>query len=90
VDRINIRGYKLDPLSLENQLYEQLPELQECAIFGIDAVKCVYVGPYNELVIAHALSRLGKQCHPAMVKQLEKIPKNNSGKISRKLLDDLY
>lgn len=90
VDRINIRGYKLDPLSLENQLYEQLPKLQECAVFGIDAVKCVYVGPYTELVIAKTLSSLGKQCRPSLVNQLEKIPKNNSGKISRKLLNDLY
>jgi long-chain acyl-CoA synthetase len=90
VDRIDVRGYKLDPLSLENQLYEQLPELQECAIFGIDAVKCVYVGPYNEPVIADTLRSLGKQCRPALVKQLEKIPKNNADKISRKLLNNLY
>jgi acyl-coenzyme A synthetase/AMP-(fatty) acid ligase len=50
----------------------------------------VYVGPYDEMVIAKTLTSLGKQCRPALVKQLEKIPKNNADKISRKLLNSLY
>lgn len=90
VDRINIRGYKLDPLSLENQLFDQLPNLEECAVFGTNKIKCVYVGPYSEHVVKTALTTLGKQCCPTLVKQLDVIPKNNSGKISRKLLTTLY
>jgi acyl-coenzyme A synthetase/AMP-(fatty) acid ligase len=48
VDRINVRGYKLDPLSLENKLYAAFPELKELAVFGTDSVKCIYNGPYNK------------------------------------------
>jgi acyl-coenzyme A synthetase/AMP-(fatty) acid ligase len=89
-DRLNIRGFKLDPLSLEIQMREKLPDLKELAIFGVDSVKCVYSGPYTEIQIAENLNMLGQHCRPSLVKQLEEIPKNNSGKISRKYLNSLY
>lgn len=89
-DRINVRGYKLDPLSLENQLREQLPDLKELAIFGSDTVKCVYSGPYTDKQIIEALTALGQHCRPSVVKQLVEIPKNASDKISRAMLDSIY
>jgi acyl-coenzyme A synthetase/AMP-(fatty) acid ligase len=89
-DRINVRGFKLNPLNLENQIREALPELKELAIFGTDTVKCVYSGPYTDRQIFDELNKLGQYCRPSIVKQLVEIPKNNSGKISRSLLNSIY
>lgn len=89
-DRINVRGFKLNPLSLENQIHEILPELKELAIFGSDTVKCVYSGPYTDKQVTDALNTLGQYCRPSLVKQLVEIPKNSSGKISRTYLDTIY
>jgi acyl-coenzyme A synthetase/AMP-(fatty) acid ligase len=89
-DRINVRGYKLDPLSLENQIRPLFPELNELAVFGTDTVKCVYSGPYTTAEISQALSALGTHCRPGLIKQVVEIPKNASGKISRSLLDHTY
>lgn len=90
VDRINIRGYKLDPLSLEQQISVALPAVQECAVFGKDSVKCVYTGPVDESDVIEFLKSLGQYCRPTFVKQLESIPKNASGKVSRPMLDELF
>ena len=89
-DRINVRGFKLNPLSLENQIHAMLPDLNELAIFGTDSVKCVYSGPYTDRQVADALNTLGQYCRPSLVKQLVEIPKNNAGKISRTLLSSIY
>lgn len=89
-DRINVRGFKLNPLSLENQIYEMLPDLKELAVFGADSVKCVYSGPYTDRQVADALNTLGQYCRPSVVKQLVEIPKNAAGKISRTYLDTIY
>lgn len=89
-DRINVRGYKLDPLSLESQVREQLPELGEIAVFGTDTVKCVYSGPYKISDVTQALLSLGQHCRPSLVKQLVEIPKNAAGKVSRSMLDAIY
>lgn len=89
-DRINVRGFKLNPLSLENQIREMLPEINELAIFGVDNVKCVYSGAYTEQQVIDSLNKLGQYCRPSLVKQLMEIPKNNSGKISRNLLNSIY
>lgn len=89
-DRINVRGFKLNPLSLENQILEMLPGLTELAIFGTDSVKCVYSGPYTDRQVVDALNTLGQYCRPSLIKQLVEIPKSNSGKISRTLLNSIY
>ena len=89
-DRINVRGFKLNPLSLENQVHEILPELKELAIFGTNSVKCVYCGPYTDQQVADAIHTLGQYCRPSLVEQLVEIPKNSSGKISRAYLDTIY
>jgi long-chain acyl-CoA synthetase len=90
VDRINVRGYKLDPLSIENQLYAALPELREVAVFGNTALKCIYSGPYTNQQIKDFLLSLGHHCFPVYLEQVDSIPKNASGKVSRTQLDKLF
>jgi len=90
VDRINVRGYKLDPLSIENQLYAALPELREVAVFGNTALKCIYSGPYTNQQIKDFLLSLGHHCFPTHLEQVDSIPKNASGKVSRTMLNELF
>lgn len=90
VDRINVRGYKLDPLSLENKLYAALPEIKELAVFGSDTVKCIYNGPYATQQVKDILRSMGQQCHPSYISQVDEIPKTISGKISRTYLNTIY
>ena len=89
-DQINVKGSKLNPLSLEKQLLEAVPGLTECVIFGTDRVKCVYVGLCTRDDIKNFLAGLGQHCRPTVVEQLDLIPLSPSGKISRSLLDSMY
>ena len=89
-DQINVKGSKLNPLSLEKQLLESVPGLLECVIFGTDRVKCVYVGTCTRDDIKNFLAGLGQHCRPVAVEQLDLIPLSPSGKISRSLLDSMY
>jgi acyl-CoA synthetase (AMP-forming)/AMP-acid ligase II len=89
-DQINVRGSKLNPTSLERQLMESVAGLSECVIFGQDSVKCLYVGSCTPESIRNFLVGLGSQCWPKLIKQVNSIPLNNSGKISRSLLNEKY
>jgi long-chain acyl-CoA synthetase len=86
VDRIEIRGFKFDPLSIENQLFNKLPNLKECAVFGEGSINCIYVGPYTEKEVSDTMYSFGKQLKPNRVLKVEEIEKNNVGKISRSSL----
>ena len=88
-DRITIRGFKLDPLSLEQQA-RTLPGIQEVAVFGKDAVKVVYVGNHTVAEVTAFFKNLGSYCYPILVKQMDSIPTNAAGKISRTMLDQLF
>lgn len=90
VDRINVRGYKIDPLSVERQIYDRFEEITECAVFGQYRLKCVYVGQTDPVEIADFLTSLGSACRPRLLHKLEEIPKNTNGKISRSILDQLF
>lgn len=90
VDRINVRGYKLDPLSLENKLYSAFPDLKELAIFGTDSVKCIYSGPYNKKQIKTVLVSMGQSCYPTILEEVDSVPKNVAGKVSRTMLNELF
>jgi len=90
VDRINVRGYKIDPLSIENQLYNRFPELQECAVFGRDWLKCLVVGDVSLDEVKQFLESLGSACRPKFLQLQESIPKNANGKISRFMLDQMF
>lgn len=89
-DQINIKGSKLNPLSLENQLLNSIVGLRDCVIFGTDTVKCLYVGDCNKDDIVNFLLSLGKHCRPTILESVQSIPLNPTGKVSRGLLDSLY
>jgi oxalate---CoA ligase len=86
-DQLNIRGIKLNPASIEQQLLNAVPELNECVIFGKDRVKCLYVGNCEPKTITKFLTKLGSHCRPVLVKSVESIPVAPSGKISRNFLN---
>jgi len=90
IDRINVRGYKLDPLSIERQLYNRFSQITECAVFGKDRLKCVYTGPIDSKEIYAFLVSLGEACRPKFLSQIDEIPKNSIGKISRSFLDQKF
>lgn len=90
IDRINVRGYKIDPLSIENHLYNQFPELQECAVFGRDWLKCLVVGDVSLPQVKKFLESLGGACRPRFLESIDVIPKNANGKVSRTLLDQMF
>ena len=89
-DQINVRGIKIDPLSIENQLYSRFPTVSECAVFGKQALKCVYAGDVAKKEVSEWLSSLGSHCRPILIHQVDSIPKNHAGKVSKSLLEDLY
>jgi acyl-coenzyme A synthetase/AMP-(fatty) acid ligase len=89
-DQINVRGIKLNPISLEKQTLANVPGLEQCVIFGKDEVKCVYVGSCTELQIKKFLQELGASCYPRLVVKVNEIPLGTSGKISRAYLESLY
>jgi acyl-coenzyme A synthetase/AMP-(fatty) acid ligase len=90
IDQINVKGTKVNPLSLENQLRNQFPSLVKVAVFGRHSVKCLYVGSVPPTQIQHYLRSLGKHLHPKLLRQVDDIPVNNNGKISREHLNSLY
>jgi acyl-coenzyme A synthetase/AMP-(fatty) acid ligase len=85
-DQINVRGYKFNPVAIEQQLADLVPELESVAIFGADSVNCVYTGTASVSKVIHALRRIHVFCHPKHIEKLDQIPKPNSGKQSRKWL----
>jgi len=89
-DRINVRGFKLDPLSLEEQLLLVLPTIEQCVVFGNKEVKCLYVGDCNIKHVKEFFVNLGKHCYPKLLKQVQSIPISPSGKISRSWLNSVY
>lgn len=89
-DQINVHGVKIDPLSIERQLSNQFPEIEECAVFGKNRLKCIVSGDVDLNRIKNFLFSLGQQCNPQTMIRLDSIPKNANGKISRSLLDSMY
>ena len=89
-DQINVKGSKLNPISLERQLLETIPGMTQCVVFGTNQVKCLYIGDCNKESISKYLSGLGKHCKPTVLEQVTTIPISPAGKISRALLDSLY
>ena len=86
-DQINIRGIKLNPTSLEQQILKHFPTISECVIFGQDSVKCLYVGDVDTKSVDRFLSSLGSHVRPKLVNSIDNIPVAPSGKISRSFLD---
>jgi acyl-coenzyme A synthetase/AMP-(fatty) acid ligase len=89
-DQINVRGIKLNPLSLESQMLSNIPDLDQCVIFGSDRVMCIYVGDCTDDDIRDYLISLGTHCRPVSVEKVDRIPVSPSAKISRQWLLDHY
>lgn len=86
-DQINVKGIKLNPVSIEQQLKDSDLGIEDCVIFGSDSVKCLYVGKCDEEVVKKFLIGLGPHCWPALLKKVSAIPVSTSGKISRTWLE---
>lgn len=89
-DQINVKGIKLNPLSIEQQIKNAVSDLDDCVIFGTNKVKCLYSGSCDVQTVKSFLCQLGWYCRPAMIKQVESIPTGPSGKISRTWLDQQF
>jgi acyl-coenzyme A synthetase/AMP-(fatty) acid ligase len=89
-DQINVRGIKLNPVSLENQLTSVIADIGECVVFGSTSVKCLYTGECDPQEIKQVLINMGTHCHLRMIKKVETIPLSPSGKISRSWLEKQY
>ena len=90
LDQININGYKINPLSIEQQLIRHFSELKSCIVFGKDRFKCLYVGDYSPLQIQNFLVSVNTHCFPYLLKQVDSLPLTSLGKISRTWLDKNY
>lgn len=89
-DQINIKGIKINPVSVEQQLKISVTNVGDCVIFGSDRVKCLYTGTCDSNSIRMFLIGLGGHCRPKLIKHLESIPVSPSGKISRSWLDQQF
>jgi acyl-coenzyme A synthetase/AMP-(fatty) acid ligase len=89
-DQINVKGSKLNPVSLERQLLESVSGLEQVVIFGTDQVKCIYTGNCDRELIRTKLLSFGKHCKPTVLESVDVIPVTTGGKISRVLLNSLY
>ena len=89
-DQINVRGIKINPTSLENQLQAGIGDIGDCVIFGTDTVKCLYTGDCSKKNIADFLLGRGSHCKPRLIQRVDQIPISPSGKISRSWLDQQF
>jgi acyl-coenzyme A synthetase/AMP-(fatty) acid ligase len=89
-DQINVKGYKLNPVSIEKQLQNLIPDLGECVIYGQDRVHCLYTGSADKNKLFQNLIAIHTSCKPVLLEQVEKIPIGDSGKLSRSWLAKNY
>jgi oxalate---CoA ligase len=90
VDQINVRGIKLNPVSLEKEILKYFPTVSECVIFGKDCVKCLYVGDIKKESIIQFLRSLVPHVRHRLIQSVDIIPIGPSGKISRSFLDKKF
>ena len=89
-DQINVKGLKINPLSLELQLTKNFDNIEDVVVFGNDTVKCIYTGLIDSTLIQRFLGSLGQHCRPSLVRQVREIPLSPGGKISRHFLNMIY
>ena len=89
-DTISVRGYKINPVSIEYQLVSALPSIGDCVVFGVNKLKCLYTGDVPPQKISDFLISLSSYCKPGLIQQVEKIPVNSMGKISRSMLNQEF
>jgi long-chain acyl-CoA synthetase len=87
-DRIDLRSTKVNPVSVEQHILNSVPGVIECAVFGKNSVKCIYVGDSEVETVNLFIKSLGFTAE--LIKQVDVIPKNFIGKVSRPELNSLY
>ncbi len=90
LDTINIRGYKVNPVSVEYQLLSKFPDIGQCVVFGTNKLKCLYTGDIDASTVGDFLCSLSSYCKPSMIERVEKITLNSMGKISRSMLNQQF
>lgn len=97
-DIIKTRGEKVSPKEVENVLYA-MPEISEAAVLGVSdtvlgsALKAIVVAapganPTEKDVLRHCARHLEDFMVPKQVEFRASLPKTDSGKISRRLLQE--
>ncbi|WP_136660576.1 class I adenylate-forming enzyme family protein [Nitratireductor sp. XY-223] len=97
-DIIKTRGEKVSPKEVENVLYA-MPEISEAAVLGVtdtvlgSAIKAIVVAapgtqPTEKDVLRHCARHLEDFMVPKQVEFRDSLPKTDSGKISRRLLQE--
>lgn len=89
-DQINVNGYKLNPVSIENQLLSQVPGLHTVVIFGSSSVKCLYVGTCDQDQVQSTLIKINRHCRAQLIYKVDEIPTGAGNKISRTWLEQNY
>jgi long-chain acyl-CoA synthetase len=89
-DTINIKGYKINPVSIEQQILKAFPLITECAVFGTNQLKCLYAGKVDTKTVSTFLTNLGSHCRPKLIQQVSKVPVNSMGKVSRTMLNQEF
>jgi long-subunit acyl-CoA synthetase (AMP-forming) len=82
-DQINVKGIKINPVSVEQQVKKMMPQITDIVIFGNESFNCVYVGDVELDRVTRALQSIHSACFPNMIQQLEFIPDSGTGKKSR-------
>lgn len=90
VDQINVKGIKIDPISIESQMRKHFVDISEVVVFGKDKLKCIYTGKADHKIIQSWLRTLGDHCRPALLRSVAEIPRDQNGKISRTMLEKLF
>lgn len=89
-DQINVKGYKINPHSIEQQLKSLVDGLGDCVIFGDTAVKVLYTGSARKDTIITCLKSIHPACKPILLQHCEHIPVGPSGKLSRGWLNSIF
>lgn len=88
---INVGGKKVNPREVEDVIMEY-PGVEDCAVMGVrksdggESVKSLIVGKgiKNTDIYKHCLEKLSRYKCPVLIEFVDKIPRNNMGKIVKK------
>jgi len=83
IDQINVNGLKINPVSIESQLLDKFPAIEQVVVYGNNGLRCQYKGDVLESDVKEFLISLAPHCKPVLLKCVKDIPVNDTGKISR-------
>jgi acyl-coenzyme A synthetase/AMP-(fatty) acid ligase len=89
-DQINVKGIKINPVSIEQQILQRFPDIEQVVVFGSTSLKCLVQGSLDFVQLKKFLMNLGHHCRPSILKQVDTIPRTSQGKISRTWLESQF